>query len=100
MFDSLRQDNGQVPTLWGQEEFDIIKGASLEGQILSINQAVDNNYEVVSKEIENMEGQFTLREYKEAWTIMDLNFQNMVKSKTETCGFVPFLNYFTNNDDT
>lgn len=50
-------------------------------------------------DVDNLEGQFTLQEYKEAYTMMDLNIHNMTKEKVETCGFVPFMNYFSFNDD-
>jgi|NorSeaMetagenome_1021524.scaffolds.fasta_scaffold269397_1 hypothetical protein len=45
-------------------------------------------------EVENIEGQFTFDEYREAYTMMELHVQNMTIDKIETCGFVPFINYF------
>lgn len=77
----------------------VIKGAYLEKDIQEINKKVELDYNTIMKDVENLEGTFTLREYKEAYTMMDLNIQNMTKNKIDTCGFVPFINYFTQNDD-
>jgi len=50
--------------------------------------------------VENLKDTFTIKEYKEAYTMMDLHIKNMTREKKETCGFVPLLHYFNFADDT
>ena len=99
MFEALKQDNSNCVTLWTDEEFDIIKGSYLENFILQKNGQIEQDYHLIMKEVEGLEGTFTLREYQEAWTMMELNVQNMKIQDKDTCGFVPMISSFTNNDD-
>ena len=63
------------------------------------NGQIEQDYNLIMKDVEGLEGTFTLREYQEAWTMMELNVQNMKIEGKDTCGFVPMISSFTNNDD-
>lgn len=63
MFEALRQDNTNCTTLWGDEEYDVIKGSLMETNILQKNGQIEQDYNLIMKEVENLEGTFTLREY-------------------------------------
>lgn len=94
MLDALQQDNSNCVTMWGPDEFEVTKGAWLHDKILAANDLMDRDHHTVMAEVENIEGQFTFDEYREAYTMMELHVQNMTIDKIETCGFVPFVHYF------
>ena len=81
MLKNLRQDNSNCITLWSGEEFAVTKGAHLQNVILNINDQMDADYNIINTKVEPIKGKYSLKQYQEAYTMMDLNIHNMTMDK-------------------